>query len=100
VWRVLHDAGLLERWNGKPSKKGTGFEQPLRPHAHWHKEAPGMASGISAWEHSYSIKYSFAIIYTNSDTFQRNTSGFRRRIYFSWHNHCTYLLVGMAGWTK
>jgi len=40
VWRVLHDAGLLERWNGKPSKKGTGFEQPLRPHAHWHKEAP------------------------------------------------------------
>ena len=26
VWRVLSRAGLLQRWNGKPSKKGTGFE--------------------------------------------------------------------------
>ena len=23
-------------WNGKPSKKGTGFEQSLAPHQHWH----------------------------------------------------------------
>ena len=29
VWRVLGQAGLLSRWNGKPSRKGTGFEQPL-----------------------------------------------------------------------
>jgi hypothetical protein len=29
VWRVLGQAGLLSKWNGKPSKKGTGFEQPL-----------------------------------------------------------------------
>jgi transposase InsO family protein len=29
-------AGLLDRWNKKPSKKGTGFVQPLRPHEHWH----------------------------------------------------------------
>jgi transposase InsO family protein len=36
VWRVLRGAGLLQRWNGKPSKKGTGFAQPLRPHEHWH----------------------------------------------------------------
>lgn len=36
VWRVLGKAGLLKRWNGKPSKKGTGFEQPLQPHEHWH----------------------------------------------------------------
>ncbi len=36
VWRVLHDAGLLKRWNDKGSKKGTGFRQPLRPHEHWH----------------------------------------------------------------
>ncbi len=36
VWRVLHEAGLLERWNGKPSRKGTGFVQPLAPHEHWH----------------------------------------------------------------
>ena len=36
VYRVLKQAGLLRRWNGKPSKKGTGFVQPLRPHEHWH----------------------------------------------------------------
>jgi putative transposase len=38
VWRVLHDAGLLNPWNGKASKKGTGFEQPLQPHEHWHTD--------------------------------------------------------------
>jgi transposase InsO family protein len=36
VYRVLSGAGLLDRWNRKPSKKGTGFVQPLRPHEHWH----------------------------------------------------------------
>ena len=36
VWRVLSDAGLLNRCNAKPSKKGTGFVQPLAPHEHWH----------------------------------------------------------------
>jgi len=36
VWRVLSDAGLLQRWNVKPSKKGSGFAHPLRPHEHWH----------------------------------------------------------------
>jgi transposase InsO family protein len=36
VYRVLRDAGLLERWNGKPSAKGTGFRQPVGPHEHWH----------------------------------------------------------------
>jgi transposase InsO family protein len=36
VYRVLKAAGLLERHNTKPSKKGTGFAQPLRPHEHWH----------------------------------------------------------------
>jgi Transposase and inactivated derivatives len=35
-WRVLGQAGLLSKWNGKPSKKGTGFEQPLAAHQHWH----------------------------------------------------------------
>jgi putative transposase len=38
VWRVLSQAGLLKRWNGKPSRKGTGFEQPLGPHQHWHTD--------------------------------------------------------------
>jgi transposase InsO family protein len=36
VYRVLKAAGLLSRWNDKESKKGTGFVQPLSPHAHWH----------------------------------------------------------------
>src|SRR5437868_6515660 len=36
VWRVLSRAGLLRKWNQKPSKKGTGFDQPPQPHQHWH----------------------------------------------------------------
>ena len=36
VYRVLRDAGLIQRHNSKPSLKGKGFQQPLRPHEHWH----------------------------------------------------------------
>ena len=36
VYRVLTNAGLLNRWNRKQSKKGTGFKQPLKAHEHWH----------------------------------------------------------------
>ncbi len=36
VYRVLKAAGRLSRWNGRPSKKGTGFAQPLQAHEHWH----------------------------------------------------------------
>ena len=36
VYRVLSEAGLLGRFAGKPSLKGTGFQQPLKPHEHWH----------------------------------------------------------------
>jgi transposase InsO family protein len=36
VYRVLRQAGLLDRWNRKASKKGTGFIQPLQLHEHWH----------------------------------------------------------------
>jgi transposase InsO family protein len=36
VYRVLKAAGLLDRHTPKPSSKGTGFVQPLRPHEHWH----------------------------------------------------------------
>jgi putative transposase len=36
VYRTLKSAGLLtDRWN-KPSRKGQGFIQPLKPHEHWH----------------------------------------------------------------
>ena len=36
VYRVLKTAGRLDRKWLKPSKKGTGFVQPLTAHAHWH----------------------------------------------------------------
>jgi putative transposase len=36
VYRVLKQAGRLDRHRFAPSKKGTGFVQPLRPHQHWH----------------------------------------------------------------
>jgi transposase InsO family protein len=36
VYRVLQAAGRLDRWNSKPSKKGTGFVQPIGSHVHWH----------------------------------------------------------------
>jgi transposase InsO family protein len=36
VYRVLKQAGVLQRHNAKPSSKGTGFVQPLLPHEHWH----------------------------------------------------------------
>jgi putative transposase len=37
VYRVLQDAGVLHRWNrDHTSGKGQGFEQPLKPHEHWH----------------------------------------------------------------
>lgn len=36
VYRVLKAAGLLDKWNRKESKKGTGFVPPQGPHEHWH----------------------------------------------------------------
>jgi putative transposase len=36
VYRVLKNAGLLAGQTPKPTKKGTGFVQPLQPHEHWH----------------------------------------------------------------
>jgi putative transposase len=36
VYRVLRAAGLLAGHTPAPTKKGTGFVQPLRPHEHWH----------------------------------------------------------------
>jgi putative transposase len=36
VYRVLRAAGLLAGHTPKPTKKGTGFVQPLHPHDHWH----------------------------------------------------------------
>lgn len=36
TFRVLKAVGRLNRFNGRASKKGTGFVQPLGPHQHWH----------------------------------------------------------------
>jgi putative transposase len=36
VYRVLRAAGRLEGPNRKASRKGAGFEHPLRAHEHWH----------------------------------------------------------------
>jgi putative transposase len=36
VYRVLKKAGLLAGSSPVPTKKGTGFKQPLMAHEHWH----------------------------------------------------------------
>jgi hypothetical protein len=36
VYRVLKEAGRLDRHAPKPSSKGQGLRQPLRPHEHGH----------------------------------------------------------------
>jgi len=36
VYRVLKQADVLRRWARKPSKKGSGFDQPTAAHQHWH----------------------------------------------------------------
>jgi transposase InsO family protein len=36
VFRVLSKAGRLRRWAHQVSRKGAGFDQPARPHEHWH----------------------------------------------------------------
>jgi putative transposase len=36
VYRVLKQAGKMEKWAKTPSKKGKGFNQPDKAHQHWH----------------------------------------------------------------
>lgn len=36
VYRVLSEAGVMDRFNRRKSKKGTGFGQPIAAHDHWH----------------------------------------------------------------
>jgi hypothetical protein len=45
VWRVLSQAGLLSKWNGKSSKKGTDFAQPLAAYQHWHIDVSNLNIG-------------------------------------------------------
>jgi len=37
TYRVLKEAGMIQPWS-KRSSKGTGFEQPIAPHEHWHTD--------------------------------------------------------------
>jgi putative transposase len=36
VYRVLKEAGRIDSFSRQPSRRGTGFQQPLRAHEHWH----------------------------------------------------------------
>lgn len=36
VYRTLKAAGLMAQKDCRPSRKGTGFQQPGLPHQHWH----------------------------------------------------------------
>lgn len=36
TWRILSNAGVIDKWKKRISKKGSGFVQPLKPHEHWH----------------------------------------------------------------
>jgi putative transposase len=38
VYRILSKAGVMRTKNREKSKKGEGFEQPLRVHEHWHTD--------------------------------------------------------------
>lgn len=38
VWRVLKEADVLADSPLTKSKKGTGFQQPEKPHEHWHSD--------------------------------------------------------------
>ena len=38
VYRVLKEAGRIGCFNGRTNRKGTGFQQPLRAHEHWHAD--------------------------------------------------------------
>lgn len=38
VYKVLCRHGVIRHWRRKASRKGTGFEQPLRVHEHWHMD--------------------------------------------------------------
>src|SRR5215472_4751038 len=66
VWRVLSQAGLLSKWKGKPSRKGTGFAQPLVAHEHWHIDISYLNIG-GTFYYLCSILDGFSRYIVNSD---------------------------------
>jgi len=66
VYRVLKNAGLIDTRKLKPSKKGTGFEQPLSPHKHWHIDVSYInVAGTFYYLCSVLDGYSRAIVHWN-----------------------------------
>jgi transposase InsO family protein len=64
VYRVLRAAGRLDRWNPRPSRKGTGFKQPYAPHQHWHIDIAYLnISGTFYYLSSILDGYSRAIVH-------------------------------------
>jgi putative transposase len=45
TYRILKDAGRLDRNRWAPSKKGSGFVQPDAPHRHWHVDVSHLNLG-------------------------------------------------------
>jgi len=63
VYRVLSAAGRLKPWGGRESKKGDGFEQPQKPHEHWHVDISYLnVSGTFYYLFSVLDGYSRAIL--------------------------------------
>lgn len=64
VYRVLKAAGRLDRRWSSPSKKGTGFVQPLSAHEHWHVDVSYInVSGTFYYLASVLDGYSRAIVH-------------------------------------
>ena len=64
VYRVLKAAGRLDRRPFSPSKKGTGFVQPLSAHEHWHVDVSYInVSGTFYYLTSVLDGYSRAIVH-------------------------------------
>ena len=63
VYRVLKDAGVIDKRNSKTSLKGTGFVPPRRPHEHWHVDVSYLnISGTFYYLASVLDGYSRAIV--------------------------------------
>jgi transposase InsO family protein len=45
VYRVLKTAGRLDRKSNKQSRKGNGFQHPLKAHQHWHVDISYINAG-------------------------------------------------------
>jgi putative transposase len=60
-------AGHPPRWKGKPSRKGSGFEQPPHAHQHWHIDISYInVSGTFYYLCSILDGYSRAIVHWDS----------------------------------